>query len=230
MASDFSLDTEAPIRGYTQTSRQYLQTLHPPLAKFVGGVVNEHNELIELGLWEKEERQHTPALQKIYQQLTGEKITPTLRTVRGYLPTDNPHEDLYRHGLHRVATEYGATCLYIWMMAHTTGKLHDVLEQLAIDEINHMTKFWGFGVWVYPNTSLLRVISIFIKTRRQSEVRNNLFRTLTRMMKTLKWEAWTLNNRITLILVFIYTILRLIKWNNTLTPQYLNELFGMNAY
>ncbi|RUT10279.1 hypothetical protein DSM106972_007740 [Dulcicalothrix desertica PCC 7102] len=225
-----SLDTEAPIRGYTQTSRQYLQTLHPSLARFVGGKVNEYNELIELGLWEKEERQHTPALQKIYHQLTGEKITPTLRTVRGYLPTDNPHEDLYRHGLHRVATEYGATCLYIWMMAHTTGALYSVLEQLAIDEINHMTKFWGFGVWVYPNTSLQRVISIFIKTRRQSEVRNNLFRTLSRMMKALKWEAWTLNNKITLILVSIYTIFRLLKWNNTLTPQYLNELFGMDAH
>ncbi|BAZ16904.1 hypothetical protein NIES4071_87820 [Calothrix sp. NIES-4071] len=162
--------------------------------------------------------------------MTGEKITPTLRTVRGYLPTNNPHEDLYRHGLHRVATEYGATCLYIyiWMMAHTIGELHDVLEQLAIDEINHMTKFWGFGVWAYPNTSLQRVLSIFIKTRRQSEVRNNLFRTLARMMKTLNWRAWTLNNKITLLLVLFYTITRLLKWNNTLTPQYLGELFGMN--
>jgi hypothetical protein len=221
-----SLDTEAPIRGYTQTSRKYLQNLHPSLARFVGGTVNEHDELVELGLWEKEERQHTPALLKIYQQLTGEKITPTFRTVRGYLPTGNPHEDLYRHGLHRVATEYGATCLYLWMMAHTKGALQDVLEQLAIDEINHMTKFWGFGVWAYPDTSLPKVISIFIKTRRQSEARNNLLRTLNRMMKTLKWEAWTLNNKITLILVFIYTILRLLKWNNTLTPQYLHELFG----
>lgn len=114
-------------------------------------------------------------------------------------------------------------------MAHATGTLYTVLEQLAIDEINHMTKFWGFGVWVYPNTSLQRVISIFIKTRRQCEVRNNLFRTLTRMMKTLKWEAWTLNNKITLILVFSYTMSRLLKWNNTLTPQYLNELFGINS-
>jgi hypothetical protein len=223
-----SLDTEAPIRGYTQTSRQYLQTLHPALAKLVGGTVNEHGELIELGLWEKEERQHTPALVKIYQQLTGEKITPTLRTVRGYLPTNDPHEDLYRHGLHRVATEYGATCLYIWMMAHTTGELRDVIEQLAIDEINHMTKFWGFGVWAYSDTSLLRVLNIFIKTRRQSEVRNNLFRTLTRMMKTLNWKAWTFNNKIALLVVLIYTMMRLLKWNNTLTPQYLGELFGMN--
>ena len=52
-----AMDTEAPIRGYSQTSRQYLVNLHPQLARFVGGIV-ENGHLIELGLWEKEERQH----------------------------------------------------------------------------------------------------------------------------------------------------------------------------
>nr|ADO19036.1 hypothetical protein Nfla_2902 [Nostoc flagelliforme str. Sunitezuoqi] len=160
-----AMDTEAPIRGYTQTSRQYLEKLHPQMARFVGGTVGENGELLELGLWEKEERQHTPALIKIYTQLTGEKITPKLRTVRGYLPTDDAYEDLYRHGLHRIATEYGATCLYIWLMAHTTGALQDVLEELAQDEINHMTKFWGFGVWAFPDTGLMRIGRTLIKTR-----------------------------------------------------------------
>ena len=160
-----AMDTEAPIRGYTQTSRQYLEKLHPQMARFVGGTVGKDGELLELGLWEKEERQHTPALIKIYTQLTGEKITPKLRTVRSYLPTDDAHEDLYRHGLHRIATEYGATCLYIWLMAHTTGALQDVLEELAQDEINHMTKFWGFGVWTFPDTGLMRIVRTLIKTR-----------------------------------------------------------------
>ena len=70
-----SIDTEAPIRSYTQTSKQYLNTLHPQLARFVGGVV-ENGSLVEIGLWEKEERQHTPALIKIYTQLTGKKVVP----------------------------------------------------------------------------------------------------------------------------------------------------------
>jgi hypothetical protein len=222
-----SLDTEAPIRGYTQTSRQYLEELHPAMAHFVGGVVDENQELIELGLWEKEERQHTPALVKVYQLLTNAKITPSLRQVRGYLPTDNKREDLYRHGLHRIATEYGATCLYIWLMAHTTGALQDVFEQLAIDEINHMTKFWGFGVWLYPGTSIFSVIAILLKTRHQSYARNNLFRTLSRMMRTLKWEIWTLSNKVTLILTFVYVMLSLLRWNNKLTREYLCGLFGV---
>lgn len=219
-----AMDTEAPIRGYTQTSRQYLEKLHPQMAQFVGGTVNEDGELQEIGLWEKEERQHTPALMKIYTQLTGEKITPKHRTVRGYLPTDDPQEDLYRHGLHRVATEYGATCLYLWLMAHTTGVLQHVLEELTKDEINHMTKFWGFGVWLFPDTGLIRITKTLIKTRAQTYERNNLMRTLRRMMNTLNWNTWTPNNKTTLIFTFTHTMHHLWKWHKTLTPEYLQNL------
>ncbi|MBH8573870.1 ferritin-like domain-containing protein [Nostocaceae cyanobacterium CENA369] len=223
-----AMDTEAPIRGYTQTSRQYLEKLHPQMARFVGGTVSENNNLLELGLWEKEERQHTPALIKVYTQLTGEKITPKHRTIRGYLPTDDPYEDLYRHGLHRIATEYGATCLYLWLMAHTTGPLQDVLEELAQDEINHMTKFWGFGVWAFPDTGLMRIGRTLIKTRSRNYQRNNLMRTLHRMMGTLNWNSWTLTNKATLIFTFSYAMYRLWIWNNSLTPQYLQDLFAIS--
>ncbi|MBW4611904.1 MAG: ferritin-like domain-containing protein [Desmonostoc vinosum HA7617-LM4] len=220
-----AIDTEAPIRGYTQTSRQYLERLHPQMARFVGGTVGEDGNLLELGLWEKEERQHTPALLKVYSQLTGEKITPKLRTVRGYLPTNDPYQDLYRHGLHRVATEYGATCLYLWLMAHTTGELADVFEELAQDEINHMAKFWGFGVWAFPEISLVQIGRTLIKTRSQNYQRNNLIRTLRRMMGTLNWHSWSLNNKVTLLFTFTYVMHRLWSWNSTLTPKYLQDLF-----
>jgi hypothetical protein len=82
-----TINTEAPIRGYTQTSRQYLEKIHPQMARFVGGIVAEDNTMLEIGLWEKEERQHTPALIKTYQQLTGEKIIPP----RPVYPKINPH-------------------------------------------------------------------------------------------------------------------------------------------
>jgi hypothetical protein len=223
-----AMDTEAPIRDYTQTSRQYLEKLHFQLARFVGGTINQNGELLEPGLWEKEERQHTPALLKIYYQLTGEKITPKFRTVRGYLPSEDPREDLYRHGLHRVATEYGATCLYIWMMAHTTGALQDVLEELAQDEINHMAKYWGFGVWAFPDTSPIKIGRTLFKTRSKDYKRNSLFRTLKRMMETLNWDCWSLNNKITLMFTFAYAMHRISNWSNSLTSDYLQNLFGVS--
>ncbi|MBG1269316.1 ferritin-like domain-containing protein [Nostoc sp. WHI] len=161
-----AMDTEAPIRGYTQTSRQYLEKLHPQMAHFVGGTVAEDDNLLEIGLWEKEERQHTPALIKVYTQLTGEKITPNHRTVRAYLPTDDPYEDLYR--------QIGRT---------------------------------------------------LIKTRSPNYQRNNLIRTLRRMMATLNWNAWSFTNKTTLLFTFTYTMHRLWTWNNTLPPKYLQNLF-----
>ena len=222
-----AMDTEAPIRGYTQTSRQYLEKLHPQLARFVGGIA-ENGKLLELGLWEKEERQHTPALLKIYSQLSGKKIVPTVRNVREYQPSKDPYTDLYCHGLHRVATEYGATCLYLWLMAHTTGELQTVLEELTLDEINHLTKFWGFGVWAFPKSSVVAIAHTLIRStiRCRSSNRSSLIATLHRMTKVLNWQSWSLTNKSSFIYTCTYTLHRLCACNNTLTPEYLQQLFG----
>ena len=53
-----TINTEAPIRGYTQSSRQYLSDLYPAMARFVGGTVDGQGQLVELGLWEREEKRH----------------------------------------------------------------------------------------------------------------------------------------------------------------------------
>jgi hypothetical protein len=225
-----AIDTEAPIRQYTQTSRQYLENLHPQLARFVGGVVAEDGSLLEPGLWEKEERQHTPALIKVYSQLVGEKVMPTSREVRPYRPSDNPYTDLYRHGLHRVATEYGATCLYLWLLAHTTGPLHDVLEELAQDEINHMTKFWGFGVWAFPESSLTRICLTLLQSAKgrfsYSRDRSSLIGTLHRMTQVLNWQSWSWTNRVTFAYTCTIVLHRLCKWSHRLKREDLQELFG----
>ncbi|MEB3213000.1 MAG: ferritin-like domain-containing protein [Leptolyngbyaceae bacterium] len=222
-----ALDTEAPIRGYTQTSRRYLETLHPEMATFVGGTVQPDGALIEPGLWEKEERQHTPALLKVYLQLTGESIKPSLRVVRAYCPTANPRSDLYRHGVHRIATEYGATCLYLWMIAHSTGPLQAVFEELLMDEINHMTKFWGFGTWAYPEARWWKTGYLLLRTmRHKNDPHNSLFRTLKRMAAVLKWSDWSLINRCSFAIACLVVLHRMWAWNRRLSREWLTDLFG----
>jgi hypothetical protein len=225
-----AIDTEGPIRQYTQTSRLYLEQLHPELARFVGGTVDEQGALIEPGLWEKEERQHTPALVKVYTQLTGEKVTPVQRAVRPYRSSGNPRHDLYRHGLHRIATEYGATCLYLWLMAHTTGPLQAVLEELTRDEINHMTKFWGFGVWAFPESSLSHIGLTLLRTMQgrltYSQDRSSLVGTLHRMTNVLAWQSWSWGNRATFVSTCVQVWHRLYGWSRSLTTRELEELFG----
>ncbi len=223
-----SLDTEAPIRDYTQASRQYLEPIHPQMAQFVGGKVAEDNTMIELGLWEKEERQHTPALSKIYQQLTGEKVIIQGRTPKSYQPSDNPTLDLYRHGLHRIATEYGAVCLYLWLITRTTGTIQQILAELLQDEINHLTKFWGFGMWLYPD-SLRKKLNSTSSNGNSYHSIIRLIATFRRMMELLQWESWKINYKIELIYTFIWVMQQMMRWSRTLTPEYLATLFNSTS-
>ncbi|NJN23421.1 MAG: hypothetical protein HC810_02180 [Acaryochloridaceae cyanobacterium RL_2_7] len=153
------------------------------MAQYVGGTIDQNENLIEPGLWEKEERQHTPALLRVYRQLTGEEAQLQGRTVRGYQPSSNPEADLYRHGLHRIATEYSAACLYLWMMTHTTGALQTVISEILQDEVHHMANFWGFGLWLYPETHLTRTLHILkvLTLSSGSSKTHRLTRTLKRM-------------------------------------------------
>jgi hypothetical protein len=230
-----AINTEAPIRDYTQTSRQYLAPFYPQMARFVGGTVDANGHLLEPGLWEKEERQHTPALAKLYAQLGGSlddqpPLTITPHTARPYRPSDDLRQDLYRHGLHRIATEYGATCLYLWLMVHTTGALQAVLEELLIDEINHMTKFWGFGLWAYPDSSFFKISQTLVTALRQKwanpQIQGSLLHTLHRMTKELHWSDWSFTNQTILMYIFGRVMQRLLQWHQRLTPDYLRALLG----
>ncbi|RZM82315.1 hypothetical protein [Leptolyngbya iicbica] len=225
-----TINTEAPIRGYTQSSRQYLAQLYPAMARYVGGQLDESGKLVEVGLWEREEKRHTPALAKLYTLLSGEKPDIVPHAARPYQPAADPHENLYRHGLHRVATEYGATCLYIWMMAHSTGALQAVLAELLIDEINHMTKFWGFGMWAYPDSSLVKIGhtlgQAMVRKLSDRTTQGSLLHTLRRMMHELAWQQWSPSHRLALLYTFDQVIKALWDWNRTLTPAHLDSLFG----
>ena len=233
-----ALDTEAPIRDYTQTSRQYLEPIHPSMARFVGGAVSKDGTIAKLGLWEKEERQHTPALKKLYQQLAGESVVASAKTAKGYRAWTNPYQDLYKHGLHRVITEYSAVCLYLWLMSHTTGTVQQILGELLEDEINHLTKFWGMGMWLYPDGAeqLIRYLLSQIQTVLPvSESSANIKSTFQHMMSVLNWQSFSFLHRGELIYTFIWILKRMWQWSGQLTPEYLHsccatpDFFGNNS-
>jgi hypothetical protein len=233
---------ETPIRGYASVSWRYLEMLHPQMATFVGGTFDQYGQLIEPGMWEKEERQHTPALTKIYAQLAGKKLVVQAKWVKAYQPTGNPREDLFRHGLHRMMTEYGATCLYLWLMTHTTGPLHQALAELLQDEINHMTKFWGFGLWMYPDSYLQRILESlrrcllsglsFIKprdiTQRSAHVRSTveLVHTFKQVMAGLNWSTWSLPHKVEVVYIFACVLMQMLGWSQSITRHELKQLFG----
>jgi hypothetical protein len=222
-------DTEDPIRDYSQTSRQYLAPLHPEMAQLVGGATDDRGNSLTLGLWEKEERRHSPALQKLYTQLTGLKLRLLPHKARPYRSMGNPELDLYHHGLHRIATEYSAACLYLWLAAHAAGPLRMVLEELLVDEINHMTKFWGYGLWAYPKTSWPKVVQTLAAKaveklwHRES---GSFLHTLRRMAQVLHWDAWSFSNKATFLWTFGLTLRQMHCWSRSLSPEYLETLLG----
>ncbi|MBE9139856.1 ferritin-like domain-containing protein [Nodosilinea sp. LEGE 07088] len=225
-----TINTEAPIHGYTQASRQYLTHYYPRMARFVGGTVDAAGQTTSPGLWELEEKRHTPALIAIYKQLAGKKPVLVPYAARPYTSSGAPRADLYRHGLHRIATEYGATCLYLWMMAYTTGPLQAVLGELLIDEINHMTKFWGFGRWAYPQTNLGTIASTLtqatVRKWRQPGLQGSLLHTLRRMTQELAWGQWHVSHQLTFLYSFDQVMRVLWHWDQSLTPSYLEALLG----
>ncbi len=221
-----AIETEMPIRDYTQASRQYLEQLHPAMAKFVGGEVSADGQLLSPGLWEREERRHTPALTKIYSQLVGVEIAPKPHAARPYRADIDPRTDLYRHGLHRIATEYGAACLYLWLMAHSTGPLQAVLAELTKDEVNHMTKFLGFGVWFFPEFSVRQAIAVLLKPSRHP---SHLLRTLRRMTTVLNWPGWSIPNKLSFAFTCCSVLYRLWIWSQTLSPDYLESVLRDSA-
>jgi hypothetical protein len=229
-----AIATEDPIRGYTQASRQYLEPIHPQLARFVGGLVAPDGTMLELGLWEKEERQHAPALMKIYRQLTGRPPTFSPHTPKTYQPSDDAADALYRHGLHRIMTEYSAVCLYLWLMAQTTGTLQQVLAELLQDEINHMTKFWGWGLWLFPQSHLSRLKDSWHQIRvwqKNSHIQStiHLIRTFRRMMDVLNWNRWSWQHKLELVYSFIIVLHRLWRWSESLTPEDLQQIFTTDS-
>lgn len=228
-----TINTEAPIRGYTQASRQYLAHFYPAMAEFVGGSVDETGRLTTIGLWEREEKRHTAALITLYTRLAGERPQAVPHPARPYTPSPEPRTDLYRHGLHRIATEYGAACLYLWMMAYSTGPLQTVLGELVIDEVNHMTKFWGFGRWAYPQAGLgqgmLTLATAMAQKWRNPSLQGSLIHTLRRMMGELAWEHWSVAHRLTFLYTFDQVTRVLWQWNSTLSQPYLEGLFGQTV-
>ena len=218
-------EIEDPIRGYAQESRCYLEQVHPPMAKFMGGMLTKEAKILELGVWEKEERQHAPTFQKIYQQLSGKKLQPKPNTVKGYQPTSEPWQDVYRHTLSRISTEWSATSVYLWLMAHSTGELQSAISQPLQDEINHLAKFWGFSSWAFAESYFNQLKGstknlITLLKHNQSERTQG---------KDLINKAFSLNNLVLILeLTFTFTrvMVRLRRWDKELSRSYLRHLFG----
>jgi hypothetical protein len=217
-------EIETPIREYSQESWNYLQSIHPEMACFMGGSQNPDGSIASLGIWEKEERQHAPTFRKIYNELTGEKLQPKPNTVSDYQSTNSPLQAVYVHTLSRISTEWGAVSVYLWLMAHSTGALQQAIAQPLQDEVNHLAKFWGFSRWAFEGSyygqvkgSTQNLLSLAKHHQGERTEGGNLV-----------GKATTID-AIELAFVFSRVMVRLRAWNRELSHTLLDHLFGENS-
>jgi hypothetical protein len=218
-------EVESPIRSYSRESWDYLQHFHPQMATFLGGTYGADQAIQVVGIWEKEERQHAPALRKMYQQLTGEQLTLKPNTVTGYHPSTNPQADVYHHLISRLSSEWSAISLYLWLMAHSTGALQQAISQILQDEINHLAKFWGFSRWAFGRSfqeqflaSTHTVAQLF---RHHAQERTHGSQAVeTRQLLN------QLSESVELVFTFLRVMVRVRHWNAELSSSSLNHLFG----
>lgn len=218
-------EIEDPIRQYSQESRGYLQPVHPAMARFMGGRCTAESGVLELGVWEKEERQHGPTFHKIYQQLTGTRLQAHPNTVSKYQRTPDAWQDAQAHILSRVTSEWSATAIYLWLAAHSTGELHRAIVEPLQDEVNHLAKFWGFSRWAFGGTYLDQV----------KATTENLLSLLyhhqgerTHGSDLLQPTSVVASTRMITELSFTLTriLVRLYKWDKQLQRHALQELFA----
>ncbi|XGW00960.1 MAG: hypothetical protein ACAF41_34760 (plasmid) [Leptolyngbya sp. BL-A-14] len=218
-------EVEAPIRAYAKESWDYFHALHPQMATFMGGTFAEDGSTLTLGIWEKEERQHAPVFRKLYQQLTTEAIVSKPNSVSGCQPTPDPWYDLHHHVLSRLATEWSAVAVYLWLMAHSTGELQRAIAQPLQDEVNHLAKFWGFSRWAFADSYYQQVkgstanLAALLKHHRSERTYSGDLVSKTRRLNNAIYA-------IELAAAFVRVMARLRRWDRELSNSYLRHLFG----
>jgi hypothetical protein len=216
-------EIETPIREYSNETWNYMRSIHPGMAYFVGGTQNPDGSIATLGAWEKEERQHAPAFKKIYHQLTGEKLQLKPNSVNEYISSDSAVASVCKHTLSRISTEWGAVSIYLWLMAHSTGSLQQAIAQPFQDEVNHLAKFWGFSRWAFDGSYYGQVkgsTKSLISLAKHHKVERTEGDNLVGKARTI--------NAIELAFIFSRVMVRMRTWNRELSHSFLNHLFDQN--
>ncbi len=217
-------EIEAPVRDYAQESWGYLHTFHPQMASFFYGETHE-SKGVQIGVWEKEERQHTPVMRKIYTQLTGQKFQPKPNTVAECQPGVDSQAAIYRHLSSRISTEWSAIAVYLWLMAHSTGQLQQAIAQLLQDEVNHLSKFWGFSRWAF-GSSAIEQLQVSMQDILGLLKHHKSDRTDGQDVLSAPQIIGHLPHAVELGFTFTRVMVRINRWDKELTQSYLKHLFG----
>ena len=204
--------------------RDYLQAVNPQIACFLESNSTDRSmdaQALVKATEEKEEYQGLLLFRKIYKQLTGDELQLQGYAVNRNEFKGNLQEEIYNYALNRIANEWSAISIYVWLMAHSTGELQRVIVQPLQNEVSHLVKFWGISYWAFSDSFLSRL--------------QNITKNLTNLIKThqrqdeRKSEILELNyalHSVEVTFTFTSVMMQLYQWHKTLEHLYLENLFA----
>lgn len=215
---------EIKNREFDTEIRDYLQSVNPQIASFLETTSNQNTMVSNLFInegKEKEEDQEFYLFRKIYQHLTGDKLSTQGYAAKQDEFRGNLREKIYNNALNRIINQWSAISIYVWLMAHSTGELQKAIVQPLQDEVNHLAKFWGISYWAFSDSFLSRLQN---KTKNLKPLIKNQER-----QDEQKDEILELNyalHSVELTFTFTSVMMQLYQWHKTLEYLYLENLFA----
>jgi hypothetical protein len=137
-----AMELEDPILDYSRQNGEGFRVLLPSLARFMGKNQDEaafaaahHLPWCE-SPWCAEERRHANTFARIIERLTN--TSPDRQNPNRPMIATPEEEDAVRLIISREAAEWNSSSTYVVMAAHATGDLHDLIRNVARDEIKHL--------------------------------------------------------------------------------------------
>ncbi|MBP0022294.1 MAG: hypothetical protein J7647_32650 [Cyanobacteria bacterium SBLK] len=127
------------IPVYSRQMWEKVSGIPSHIAAFLGSAIDEDGNLLELSLWEREERQHSAIFRQIYERLAEERL-PRSDNLDFAIGADL---EVDRYLFQRVISEWISVSIYLWLLSHSLRDLHHAIAQILQDKIGHLAKFWG---------------------------------------------------------------------------------------
>ena len=135
-------ELEEPILEYSHQNGEGFRLLLPSLARFLGKNRDEvayaarHNLPWCESPWCAEERRHATTFARIIERLTD--TSPGRDNPNSQNVVTATEADAVKLVISRQAAEWNSSSTYVVLTAHATGKLHDLLRNVARDEVKHL--------------------------------------------------------------------------------------------
>lgn len=204
----------------------YLQAVNPQITYFLETnsyqtSIERNSKFIVNKIDPNDKDRQSYLFRQVYKKLTGNELKLPEYTVKNYELKGNLKEEMYNHALNHIVNKWNAISIYIWLMAHSTGELQQLIVQPLQNEINYLVKFWAISYWAFSDSFISHL-------QKRTQNLTDLIQREERHEKQ-QDEVLEINCALHFVEVtftFTSVMIQLYQWHKTLEDIYLENLFA----